>query len=416
MAQNYMGSNNINLLEPRGQFGTRLNNGADSASERYIFTCLNPLTRHIFPEADDAILSYLNDDGTIVEPEYYVPILPFALINGITGIGTGFSCTIAPYNPKTIIGYLKNKLADLATDSVEFVPYYEGFKGTITKIANEPKYLIRGVYEKMGDDKIRITELPVGTATMPYITFLEELLDGSTDKTGKKIPPAIRDMTSLSTEVAIDILVHFPKGRIAELEEQRDANGINGIEKMLKLTTTVSTTNMHMFNADCKLHKYASVEEIIDDFYTIRLATYQKRKEYLIQELRRRLVKLSNRAKYILETLDGKIDLRRKTATQVRELMEAQGFERIEGDFKYLIKMPMDSVTNENVEHILKEKADTETELTTLLATTLETIWLKELVELETSYDKYKLQREQIQRGETTSQKVKIVKKKILKK
>jgi len=416
MAQNYMGSNNINLLEPRGQFGTRLNNGADSASERYIFTCLNPLTRHIFPEADDAILSYLNDDGTIVEPEYYVPILPFALINGITGIGTGFSCTIAPYNPKTIIGYLKNKLADLATDSVEFVPYYEGFKGTITKIANEPKYLIRGVYEKMGDDKIRITELPVGTATMPYITFLEELLDGSTDKAGKKIPPAIRDMTSLSTEVAIDILVHFPKGRIAELEEQRDANGINGIEKMLKLTTTVSTTNMHMFNADCKLHKYASVEEIIDDFYTIRLATYQKRKEYLIQELRRRLVKLSNRAKYILETLDGKIDLRRKTATQVSELMEGQGFERIEGDFKYLIKMPMDSVTNENVEHILKEKADTETELTTLLATTLETIWLKELVELETSYDKYKLQREQIQRGETTSQKVKIVKKKILKK
>jgi DNA topoisomerase-2 len=416
MAQNYMGSNNINLLEPRGQFGTRLNNGADSASERYIFTCLNPLTRHIFPEADDAILSYLNDDGTIVEPEYYVPILPFALINGITGIGTGFSCTIAPYNPKTIIGYLKNKLSGLATDSVAFVPYYEGFKGTITKIANEPKYLIRGVYEKMGDDKIRITELPVGTATMPYITFLEELLDGSTDKAGKKIPPAIRDMTSLSTEVAIDILVHFPKGKIAELEEQRDANGVNGIEKMLKLTTTVSTTNMHMFNADCKLHKYTTVEEIIDDFYIIRLATYQKRKEYLIQELRRRLVKLSNRAKYILETLDGKIDLRRKTATQVSELMEGQGFEKIEGDFKYLIKMPMDSVTNENVEHILKEKADTETELATLLATTLETIWFKELVELETSYDKYKLQREQIQRGETNSQKVKILKKKILKK
>ena len=416
MAQNYMGSNNINLLEPRGQFGTRLNNGADSASERYIFTCLNPLTRHIFPEADDAILSYLNDDGTIVEPEYYVPILPFALINGITGIGTGFSCTIAPYNPKTIIGYLKNKLSGLATDSVAFVPYYEGFKGTIAKIANEPKYLIRGVYEKMGDDKIRITELPVGTATMPYITFLEELLDGSTDKAGKKIPPAIRDMTSLSTEVAIDILVHFPKGKIAELEEQRDANGVNGIEKMLKLTTTVSTTNMHMFNADCKLHKYTTVEEIIDDFYIIRLATYQKRKEYLIQELRRRLVKLSNRAKYILETLDGKIDLRRKTATQVSELMEGQGFEKIEGDFKYLIKMPMDSVTNENVEHILKEKADTETELATLLATTLETIWFKELVELETSYDKYKLQREQIQRGETNSQKVKILKKKILKK
>jgi DNA topoisomerase-2 len=103
MAQNFVGSNNINLLEPNGQFGTRLHGGDDSASERYIFTMLNSLTRYMFPEADDAILSYLNDDGTIVEPEYYVPILPFALINGISGIGTGFSCNIAPYHPKDLI-------------------------------------------------------------------------------------------------------------------------------------------------------------------------------------------------------------------------------------------------------------------------------------------------------------------------
>ena len=94
MAQNFVGSNNINLLEPNGQFGTRLHGGDDSASERYIFTQLNTLTRSIFPEADDSVLHYLNDDGTVVEPEYYVPIIPFALINGISGIGT-FECHLA---------------------------------------------------------------------------------------------------------------------------------------------------------------------------------------------------------------------------------------------------------------------------------------------------------------------------------
>ena len=57
MAQNFVGSNNINLLEPNGQFGTRLQGGDDSASERYIFTQLNPLTRYIFPEADDSVLT-----------------------------------------------------------------------------------------------------------------------------------------------------------------------------------------------------------------------------------------------------------------------------------------------------------------------------------------------------------------------
>jgi DNA topoisomerase-2 len=274
MAQNFVGSNNINLLEPIGQFGTRLQGGDDSASERYIFTHLNPITRLIFPEADDAVLSYKDDDGTIVEPEYYVPILPFALLNGISGIGTGFSCSIEPYHPKTIIEYLKQKLSASSAATQEFIPYYEGFKGTVRKIA-EQKFLIKGFYQTIGEDKIRITELPVGTWTMPYTTFLETLMDGSqTDKSGKKIAPQIKDFTSVCTEVNIDFTIQFPKGVLKTLEETSDSNGCNGVEKLLKLFTTVSTTNMHMFDADCKLHKYATVEEIIDDCYGVRINMY----------------------------------------------------------------------------------------------------------------------------------------------
>jgi DNA topoisomerase-2 len=402
MAQNFVGSNNINLLEPNGQFGTRLQGGDDSASERYIFTMLNSLTRYLFPEADDAVLSYLNDDGTIVEPEYYVPIIPFALMNGISGIGTGFSCNIAPYNPKQIIGYLKNKLSGLSNEGNEFIPYYEGFTGAITKIGDQ-KYLIKGKYEKINDEKIRITELPVGTWTMPYTTFLESLMDGTTvDKTGKKIPPSIKDFVSLCTEVSIDITIVFPKGKIQELESTIDSNGFNGIEKLLKLSTTVSTTNMHMFDANIKLHKYSNVEEIIDDFYGVRLDTYRKRKEYLVADMEKKLVRLSNRARYIQETLAGTIDLRRKTAEQVTQLLSGLKFALIEGDFKYLIKMPMDSVTQENVESIMKEKENTEQELAVLKATPLEKIWLNELDVLDTKYDVYKKHREEIQKGGTS--------------
>jgi DNA topoisomerase-2 len=383
MAQDFVGSNNIHLLMPNGQFGTRLHGGDDSASERYIFTMLNPVTRHIFPEADDAVLTYLDDDGTMVEPEYYVPILPFALINGISGIGTGFSCSVQPYNPKVVISYLKKKLQGEATSDIDFVPYYEGFRGTIRRIADQ-KFLIKGLYEKVGEDKIRITELPVGTWTMPYTSFLETLMDGTqTDKAGKKIAPAIKDFTSVCTEVTIDFTVVFNKGRLAELEMAVDANGCNGLEKLLKLFTTVSTTNMHMFNSECKLHKYTSVEEIIDDFYGVRMETYRKRKNALVLEMEQKLVKLSNRARYIQDTLKGTIDLRRKTTAQVNELLTTMQFTMIDGDFKYLIKMPMDSVTDENVAAIMKEKADTETELATLRGTTLEAMWLRELEALE---------------------------------
>ena len=400
MAQNYVGSNNINLLEPNGQFGTRLQGGQDSASERYIFTMLNTLTRSLFPEADDAVLSYLNDDGTMVEPEYYVPILPFALVNGISGIGTGFSCNIEPYNPKQLIQYLRNKLQN-HLNAMEFVPYYEGFQGEVIKMCDN-KYLIKGKYEKIGDDKIRITELPVGTWTMPYTTFLEGLLDGGVDKTGKKVSPTIKDFTSVSTEVTVDFTVVFPKDKLEELEATVDANGCNGLMKTLKLFTTVSTTNMHMFNSECKLHKYGSVEEIIDDFYGVRMGLYQKRKDYLVDAMSQKLVKLSNRARYIQETLKGTIDLRKKTAQQVTDLLTTMNFTTIDGDFKYLIKMPMDSVTEENVANIMKEKADTEAELATLRATTLETMWLGELDTLESAYDTYKKKRETIQSGKST--------------
>ena len=181
MAQTYVGSNNINLLEPNGQFGTRLQGGSDAASERYIFTELNPLTRMIFRKSDDQVLRYLDDDGTPVEPDWYAPIIPMILINGSKGIGTGFSTDIPPFNPTQIIQYLKAKIEGKDASGIEIEPYYEGFKGTITKIA-EQKYLIKGRCTITDSKTVKITELPIGTWTDDYKEFLEKLIDGD----GKK--------------------------------------------------------------------------------------------------------------------------------------------------------------------------------------------------------------------------------------
>lgn len=397
---------------------SRLIGGDDAASERYIFTLLNSLTRHIFPEADDAVLTYKNDDGTLVEPEYYVPIIPFCLMNGISGIGTGFSCEIPSYNPKDIISYLKSKLGSTESSStIDFIPYYEGFQGTVEKIS-EQKFLIKGKYEVMGEDKIKITELPIGTWTMPYITFLEELLDGTVDKSGKKSQPIIKDVISMSTEVKVDITVTFPKGKLAELlaASTTTCATINGLEKLLKLTTTVSTTNMHMFNAESKLHKYTSIQEIIEEFYITRVKLYQVRKDALIRDMNKLLVKLSNRARYILDMLSGTIDLRKKTNQQVQDLLQGMNYDALDGDFKYLIKMPMDSVTEEHVANILKEKADTEAELELLINTTTNQMWLKELSSFEKEYDNYKKKREAIQIGSSSSKQDKKTKLKVVKK
>ena len=378
MAQNFVGSNNINLLMPNGQFGTRLQGGKDSASERYIFTCLNKITRTLYPCADDAILQYLNDDGLLVEPIFYAPIIPMVLVNGSKGIGTGFSTDIMCYNPLDIINYLKVKLVVTTEPSEtlqDFVPYYEGFKGSIHKIT-EGKFLIKGRYEKAGPDKIKVTELPVGYWTEDFKELLENLIEPGADKDGKKITPVIKDYDDMSRDTNIDFNITFAKGKLDDLESTKADHGCNGVEKLLKLFTTNSTTNMHLFDAEDKLKKYEKVEHIIDDYYETRLKLYQTRKEHTIKALEKELMVLSNKTKYIKEILEDSIDLRKKKSEEVTKMLKDKSYDPLDGDYKYLTKMPMDSVTEENVDKLNKEHENKKCELERDKNTTKYQMWL----------------------------------------
>jgi len=409
MAQNFVGSNNINLLVPSGQFGSRLKGGSDSASERYIFTLLNKITRSIFPQQDDLILKYLNDDGTPVEPIFYAPIIPMILVNGSKGIGTGFSTDIMCYNPLQVISYLTSKLEGIQYNA-SFVPYYEGFQGTIEKIS-ETRFLIKGKYEKVGSDKIRVTELPVGLWTETFKEHLEELIDPGVDKEGKKIVPVIKDYDDMSKDTTVDFTITFQKGKIEEFETTKCDYDCNGLEKLLKLYTTNTTTNMHLFDADDKLKKYERVEEIIDDYFETRLKMYHIRKEYLIEALEKELVILSNKARYIQELLDDTIDLRKKKKVEIIAMLQEKGYNMIDEDneYKYLVRMPMDSVSDENVNKLNKEHKDKSDELGRIKETTTQQMWLSELHELEKEYIQYREERMQTASSEKKKAGTKIV-------
>ena len=403
MAQNFVGSNNINLFLPNGQFGTRLQGGKDSASERYIFTLLNKITRTLFQNTDDNILQYLNDDGLSVEPIYYAPIIPMILVNGSKGIGTGFSTDIMCYNPLQIIDYLQNKLIYIE-DDIDFIPYYEGFNGTITKISDD-KVLIKGIYEKIAIDKIRVTELPVGYWTEDFKELIEYWINPGEDKEKNKIPPIIKDYEDMSKDTNVDFTIIFVKGKLEEIEKSKGDYGCNGIEKLLKLYTTNTTTNMHLFDANDTLHKYEKISDIIDSYYDIRLKLYQTRKDYMIESLEKELIRLTNRAKYIKENLDGTIDLRKKNKEEVKQMLESKEYDKMmdndENDYnyKYLIKMPMDSVTEENVEKLNKEHGNKEAELEIIKKTTINKMWLNELNELKKQYIEYKEKRIMVVNG-----------------
>jgi DNA topoisomerase-2 len=410
MAQNFVGSNNINLLVPAGQFGSRIKGGKDASSPRYIFTCLERITRRIFIEQDDHVLKYLTDDGTPVEPQFYVPIIPMVLVNGSKGIGTGFSTEIMCYNPKDIILYLKNKLENMqALTAFEFTPYYEDFKGTIAKVG-ESRFLFKGTYEKLGPDKIRVTELPVGFWTEDFKELLEELEEEKEvkdkDKEKKKVAPYVKEYDDKSKDTNVDFVITFNKGQLAELESATGDYGCNGLEKLLKLSSTSSTTNMNLFNSEDKLKKYNTINEIIDDFFGVRLGYYSNRKAYLIDVLEKELVVLSNKARYINEVLQGSIDLRKKKKDEIIKMLQDKKYSKIvsennvlDEEYKYLVRMPMDSVSAENVDKLNSEHDRKQEELAEIKATTCQQMWLRELIALEQEYNNYREEREDSMNG-----------------
>jgi DNA topoisomerase-2 len=402
MAQNFVGSNNINLLVPSGQFGSRILGGKDHSSPRYTYTQLEKITRFIFPELDDKVLKYLDDDGTPVEPEYYIPIIPMVLVNGASGIGTGTSTVVLCYNPSEIIAYLKNKLQG-NENNIEFIPYYDGFNGQIVKKSNT-KFIFKGIYEKINENTIRVTELPIGMWTYDFMSHLETLSNPSKDKNENIIPAVIKENPhNNSTDITVDVTITFrDNSKIQELESTILENGCNGLEKLLKLYNTQSTENMNLYDRDKKLKAYNSVEEIIDDYYEVRLNCYDERKKYLIQIIEHQLMILNNKVNYINECLNDTIDLRKKTKQQIRDLLNEKGYNVIDNDadFKYLVHMHMDSVSDENVEKLLNERNDKLIQLDNIKNTTLQDMWLQELENLENEYNLYKIERQLRQNGE----------------
>jgi DNA topoisomerase-2 len=314
LAQNFVGSNNINLLEPIGQFGTRLMGGADHASARYIHTRLSPIARKLFVEHDDHLLDYNIDDGTLVEPKFYVPILPYILINGSIGIGTGYSSTIPSYKVTDICRQIQDRLNG-KEDFEDMVPWYNGFDGEIIK--NEDKgYISRGIFELDRENNIlSITELPIKTWTRKYKDMLEKMIKDDVN---------IEDFTEHHTVKKVHFQIVLKPATTAKLQTDEK------IIKMFKLENTVSTTNMMLFNGEGKMRKYSNIQEILREFYQFRLEYYKKRKVYLLSLLDKELQVLENKIRFIQSVMNEEIIIKRQKAKKIVNQLIRKNFKTTE--------------------------------------------------------------------------------------
>ncbi len=397
LAQNYVGSNNINCLEPSGNFGSRLQGGSDSASPRYIYTRLSPFARRVFHQTDEALLTYNTDDGKTIEPEMYVPIVPMILINGADGIGTGWSTSIPNYKPEDVIDNLKRRMDGDSQDAMlPMIPWFKGWCGDTKQIAPD-KFMFSGTIGGTGEEnEVEITELPIRTWTQDFKNRLEEIIKA------EKMPSFIKDYVEYNTPAKI----HF----IVKMEEKKMQEYANKLDELFKMSKQMSTTNLVAFDAQGRIKKYSSPLEIMEEFYQVRLRYYQKRKQHMLNEMRRELERLSNQARFIKMIIDGKLTVsKKKKAVLVAELQNL-GFTRFpkvvdakkEGEFEkvveedheedddaelaagasdydYLLGMAIWSLTQERVEKLLRQIGDKEEEIDVLIQKSEKDLWRADL-------------------------------------
>jgi DNA topoisomerase-2 len=393
MAQKFVGSNNINLLFPSGQFGTRMLGGKDAASPRYIYTYLAELTRTIFRQEDDQILNYLDDDGMMVEPEWYCPIIPMILVNGTDGIGTGFSTKIPQYNPLDIVENIKLLMNNMSPKPL--IPYYRNFNGSIEMIKPN-QFLMKGSYHKLDNETIVITELPVGIWTTPYKEFLER----KSEKNKKTQTSLIENYKANCDDETICFTIKMDPDNLNKLE----SNG--KLLNKLKLEQKISISNMHLHNSQGYIKKYSNPLEILIEFYETRLMMYTKRKEYMIKKLERELYVLEWKKKFIESVLDGTIIIYKQKKSAIIDKLIELGFPKLSKikdnldnldieekesskSYDYVTDLPLFNLTEEKINE-LKDKHDAkEKELEKVKLTSEIEQWNYELDEFVNKYNSW---------------------------
>lgn len=392
MAQNFVGSNNINWLMPNGQFGTR--SGSPASSARYIHTRLIALAELVFRKEDACVLKYSSDDnGKRVEPEKYAPVICNVLVNGFRGIGTGFSTLGPSYNPLDII---KNQRLLIGGKQLEeMIPWYNGFKGKIIKnICKNGKisYDSIGLYEVVNENTIIIEELPVGYWTDNYKEFLGTITCDDNDK----LQPChlLKSWDDKCGNNAIHLTLNFHDDKLHGLIKN------NSIETKLDLIRKINISNMYLYDVNKKLKIYENVEEIITEYYDFRLDMYVKRKEYYTKVLENKINLILWKIKFLEYYRDDKIIMNQgKKALTENEVIDqlikhnfpklSSDFEDLDKSYTYVTDIKLFDLTEERKQK-LKEQYDKAVEEHKIyISTSVQDIWLMELDEIEIAYQKY---------------------------
>ena len=353
--------NNLLMLVPDGQVGSLRVRSA--ASPRYVGCHLSPNFRLVYKDFE--LLERRYEEGQEIEPKYFLPILPTAILSGGSGLAVGHASNILNRNPKDVVNacidYLNGKKIK------ELKPWLSEFSGEWTRDKeNKNKWYSKGIYtvnEKKGE--VHVTELPPSWEFEKYESYLDSLVE-------KKV---IKDYDNNSSS-GVDYLLKFKKDDLQELIAK------DKLEAILKIADS-DTENLTTLDENEKLKIFDCVEDIVKYFVDFRLVFYQKRKDFLIDKLSKELRVLAFKAKFIKSIIDKKLVVNNVKKEVIVSWLDENKFEKIDESYNYLLNMPIYSLTNERYMELMKNAKDKKEELDLIKEKEPKEMYLSDLNELK---------------------------------
>lgn len=307
LAQDFVGTNNINYLRPDGWFGSRRQGGKDAANGRFIYTQLSDITRCIFLEEDECLLARRLRKGRSGEPRTYFPVLPMILINGYEASGPDWQTSIPPHDPRDVVENLRRRIRGSSKGDMQpMQPWFRNWTGHVESI-DQTRYLLKGKMHRTSESVMEVTELPPRIWTQDF----ESELHGRTSGCHRLIKSYTEHPTTQG--VRFELVLS---------DSDMDAASQRSVEANLGLHKVITTDNMVALDDSGHVQRYASNLDILEEFYLLRLQAYELRKYLQISVMKQDLTKWTDQSRFAKLLLEGDLDISQDRDTLVGELIQ----------------------------------------------------------------------------------------------
>lgn len=346
--------NNVPILEGHGNFGSRL--VQEAAAPRYIYASLSKVFQKVFIDEEVAPKAF---DEENPEPAFYLPIVPWVLINGIDGLSVGFRTAILPRSivdvSLAVAKYIKNPEKFLKDDA-PIPPTFPSFTGEVIPV-NEKSWKTRGKISYIGKNYFEITELPIGYDREKYIILLNEMVDKD----------LIRDYDDNCSKDGFGFKIKVSLAQKDAIE--KDPFKYFSLERShSEILTTLGI--------DGKLKIFESVAQLIAYFVDYRLIKFRDKIDYDIRKKEDESNFLKDKIKFIRAVIQNRIDFRKTTK---QELIDIQN-QITENEYgKKFLNIPLYECTSDAVETLNERLEEASIELVRLKKLDEKNIFLESL-------------------------------------